>query len=61
MVHSFAKAEASLILVEGVKGGRSGVQVHAPLVIYEREEKYTPEIEAMLAGSLTCAAAKPAD
>jgi len=52
MVHSFAETEASLVLVEGVKGGKSGVQVHAPLVIYERGKKYTREVEAMLAGAL---------
>jgi tRNA1Val (adenine37-N6)-methyltransferase len=52
MVHSFAETEASLVLVEGVKGGKSGVQVHAPLVIYERGKEYTTEVEAMLAGSL---------
>lgn len=52
MVHSFAETEASLVLVEGVKGGKSGVRVHAPLVIYERGKEYTREVEAMLAGSL---------
>jgi len=51
MVHSFAQTEASLILVEGVKGGKSGVEIHAPLVIYERGKEYTTEIKAMLAGS----------
>jgi tRNA1(Val) A37 N6-methylase TrmN6 len=41
-----------------VKGGRGGVQVDAPLVIYEREKKYTPEIEAMLAGSRSASVQK---
>ncbi len=50
MVHSFVETEASLVLVEGVKGGRSGAKVHAPLVIYEQGKKYTIEIKAMLAG-----------
>jgi tRNA1Val (adenine37-N6)-methyltransferase len=52
MVHSFVETEASLVLVEGVKGGKSGVKVHAPLVVYERGKEYTMEVEAMLAGSL---------
>ena len=52
MVHSFAQAEASLVLVEGVKGGRSGIKVYAPLVVYEQTKKYTTEIKAMLAGLL---------
>ena len=51
MVHSFAEAEASLVLVEGVKGGRSGVKVHSPLVVYAQGKQYTTEIEAMLTGS----------
>ena len=51
MVHSFAEAQASLVLVEGVKGGRSGVTVHPPLVIYERGKGYSMEVKALLAGS----------
>jgi tRNA1(Val) A37 N6-methylase TrmN6 len=51
MVHSFAGVEASLVLVEGVKGGRSGVEVLAPLTIYCRGKEYTEEVAAMIAGS----------
>jgi tRNA1Val (adenine37-N6)-methyltransferase len=51
MVHSFAGAEASLVLVEGVKGGRSGVEVLAPLTIYLRGKEYTEEVAAMIAGT----------
>jgi tRNA1Val (adenine37-N6)-methyltransferase len=51
MVHSFAGAEASLVLVEGVKGGRSGVEVLAPLTIYLRGKEYTKEVAAMIAGT----------
>jgi tRNA1Val (adenine37-N6)-methyltransferase len=50
MVHSFATAEASLVLVEGVKGARGGVKVVAPLIIYDREKRYTAEVQSMLAG-----------
>jgi tRNA1Val (adenine37-N6)-methyltransferase len=50
MVHSFAGVEASLVLVEGVKGGRSGVDVLAPLTIYSRGKEYTEEVAAMIAG-----------
>jgi len=50
MVHSFIQAEASLILVQGIKGGKSGVEIEPPLVVYEQGKKYTPEVEAMLAG-----------
>jgi tRNA1Val (adenine37-N6)-methyltransferase len=50
MVHSFASAEASLILIEGVKGGRGGLAVLAPLVIYDSDKRYTAAVQAMLAG-----------
>lgn len=50
MVHSFGHAEASLVLVEGVKGGRGGVKIAGPLVLYERDRRYTAEAQAMLAG-----------
>ena len=52
MVHSFAGAEASLVLVEGVKGGRNGIEVLDPLVIYEQEKRYGAEVASLLAGSL---------
>jgi tRNA1Val (adenine37-N6)-methyltransferase len=51
MVHSFAGVEASLVLVEGVKGGRSGVEVLAPLTIYLRGKEYTEEVAAVIAGT----------
>jgi tRNA1Val (adenine37-N6)-methyltransferase len=51
MVHSFADAEASLILAEGVKGGKSGIKILSPLIVYVRGEKYGAEVEAMLEGS----------
>ena len=50
MVHSFADAAASLVLVEGVKGARREIQVLAPLVVYRRNRSYTAELEAMLEG-----------
>jgi tRNA1Val (adenine37-N6)-methyltransferase len=50
MVHSFTGAEASLVLVEGVKGGRSGIEVLAPLVIYEKGKQYGAEVASLLAG-----------
>ena len=53
MVHSFANAGASLILVEGIKGGRSGAQIESPLIIYEQDKKYTSEVQTMLAGRIT--------
>jgi len=54
MVHSFADASASLVLVEGVKMGRSGIEVLSPLVVYERARQYSTEVEAMLTGKAAC-------
>jgi len=49
-VHSFAGAEALLLLVEAVKGGRSGVKVAPPLVIYQADKVYAAEVAAIVAG-----------
>ena len=51
MVHSFHDAEASLILVESVKGGRSGLTVEPPLTIYRRGKEYSEEVAAIIAGT----------
>jgi tRNA1Val (adenine37-N6)-methyltransferase len=50
MVHSCAGAEASLVLVEGVKAGRSGIEVMAPLVVFEAGKRYSAEVARMLEG-----------
>jgi len=50
MAHSFVGAEASLVLVEGIKGGRTGVEVVAPLIVYRGDKLYTDEVAAMIAG-----------
>jgi tRNA1Val (adenine37-N6)-methyltransferase len=49
-VHSFAGDAALLVLVEAVKGGRSGVEVAAPLVIYRAAKEYSAEVAAIVAG-----------
>jgi tRNA1Val (adenine37-N6)-methyltransferase len=51
MVHSRMESEASLVLTEAVKGGRSGVEVSPPLIVYSSTGIYTHELAAMLAGS----------
>jgi tRNA1Val (adenine37-N6)-methyltransferase len=53
IVHSFADASAALVLVEGVKGGRTGIEVLPPLIVYKEGKQYTAEVEAILAGSAT--------
>lgn len=53
MVHSFPDTEASLVLVEGIKGGKGGVKILSPLIVYGRAKKFSPEVQAMLDGSTT--------
>lgn len=51
MVHSFHDAEASMVLLEGVKGGRPGLAVLPPLTIYRGGKKYSEELAAIIAGA----------
>lgn len=48
LVYSFAETAATLVLAEGVKGGRSELKVMPPLVVYTKDRKYTPETKAIL-------------
>ena len=50
MVHSSPRSEASLLLAEGVKTGKSELVVEAPLIIYSEPRQYSAEIAAMLSG-----------
>jgi len=45
-VHGRIGDVAKMVLVEGRKGGRPGVKLEAPLVVYDGEE-YTPEVQAL--------------
>jgi len=47
IIHSDKQAEARLILVEGNKGGRPGIKVGPPLIIYNPDGSYTDEVQAM--------------
>lgn len=51
MVQSFPETQASLILLEGVKGGKMGLAVLPPLVIYRRSNEYTDEAAAIIQGA----------
>lgn len=50
MVHSFIGAEASLVLVEGIKDGRKGVKILPPLIVYGDDKEYSAEVAAIIAG-----------
>jgi tRNA1Val (adenine37-N6)-methyltransferase len=43
-VHPFVRKEPNMVLIEGIKGGRSGLKVEAPLVVYKEPGVYTDEI-----------------
>ena len=45
MVHPFAKKEPSMILVEGIRGAKSGMRVERPLVIYETQGVYSEDVK----------------
>ena len=51
MVHSFSDGDASLVLVEGVKGGRAGMKIEPPLIIYRHGKKYSDEAAALISGN----------
>jgi tRNA1Val (adenine37-N6)-methyltransferase len=46
-VHSSATSEAKMVLVEALHGGRVGLKVERPLVIYDERGEYTEEMLAL--------------
>lgn len=46
-IHSSIKTEAKLVIIEGIKGGRPGVKIGTPLLIYDEKGAYTQEVEEM--------------
>ena len=44
LVYPFADKEPNMVLVGGIKGGNPRMKVGPPLVVYEREGKYTDEV-----------------
>ena len=47
MIHSMQDSDAKLVLIEGVKGGKPGLKVVHPLIIYDKNGDYTAEVKAM--------------
>lgn len=43
LVHPYVDKEPNMVLIEGMRGGRSRVTVEAPLIVYERNGEYTEE------------------
>lgn len=44
LVYPFIDREPNMVLIEGLRGGRSRLTVERPLIVYERQGKYTKEI-----------------
>ena len=44
MIHPFADRDANMLLIEGVRGGKSMMVVEPPLMVYDEPGVYTKEI-----------------
>jgi len=47
MIHSYRNKNAKRILVEGKKGGRHGLKIGPPLIIYRKNGSYSDETQTM--------------
>lgn len=43
-VHPYEDKEANMVLIEGLRGGKSMVKLMPPLIVYDKEGNYTDEI-----------------
>ncbi len=50
MVYPKGGKEANMILVEGIKGGKTGLKIEKPLFVYDDNNKYTDEVRKMFGG-----------
>ena len=48
-VHSNISSEAKMVLIEAVKGGKTGLKTERPLFIYNEDGSYTEEMERLYA------------
>jgi tRNA1Val (adenine37-N6)-methyltransferase len=44
LVYPYVDKEPNMVLIEGLRGGKSRLTVEKPLIVYEKEGKYTSEI-----------------
>lgn len=51
LVHPYVDKAPNMVLIEGVRGGRSHMTVEPPLIVYERPEVYTEELKKWYYGS----------
>ena len=51
MVYPKEGKDANIILIEGVKNGKSGLKIEKPLVVYDSNNKYVDEVRKMFGGN----------
>ncbi|MCD8077022.1 MAG: tRNA1(Val) (adenine(37)-N6)-methyltransferase [Lachnospiraceae bacterium] len=51
LVYPYADRKANLVLLEAVRGGKPGMKVEAPLIIYREPGRYTSEMCGIYRGS----------
>ena len=44
LVYPYIDKEPNMVLIEGVRGGQPRVLVEKPLIVYEKEGRYTEEV-----------------
>ena len=44
LVHPYADKEPNMVMIEGLKGGKSRITIEKPLVVYKEQNEYTDEI-----------------
>lgn len=47
LVYPKKNKEANILLIEGVKNGRSGLKIEKPLIVHNDEGNYVPEVKKM--------------
>ena len=43
-VHPYVDKEPNMVLIEGCRGGKSRLTVEKPLIVYQKDGTYSPEI-----------------
>lgn len=50
LVYPYIDKEPNMVLIEGVRGGNSRLQVEPPLIVYEKDGQYSDELKEMYYG-----------
>lgn len=47
LVHPYVDKEPNMVLIEGTKGGNSGMVIEPPLIVYKEDRTYTDDLRQM--------------